>query len=231
MRKIDKVSRRGVVNLFADFILTKFKKEDNSIIQVTDCGSFVVVHGMTTSNEILDLQLVKSEFSTWFDDILSQVGMLNFSTIDLIKYEQDVPNLEKGLVMVNKDVFVEEEEPFYDLGLSSEFPYGYSLNCGRLMTYYSHYIFNHMYSLLGVDQVNFYFTKEEDKNEDYKIIVSSNSRLDKNKIKSLILDVFDFDLKEFESKLDGYDLFQDIMFPDKNKPYLVQDKLEHIVLV
>lgn len=231
MRKIDKVSRRGVVNLFADFILTKFKKEDNSIIQVTDCGSFVVVHGMTTSKDILDLQLVKNEFNQWFDDILSEVDMKNFSTLDLIKYDQEIPNLEKGLVMVNKEVFVDEPEPFYELSLTSEFPYGYSLNCGRLMTYYSHYIFNHMYSLIGVDNVNFYFSKEEDLNEDYKIIVSSNSRLDKNKIKSLILDVFDFDLEDFKTKLDGYDLFQDILFPVKEKPYLIQDKLEHIVLV
>jgi len=230
MRKINKVSRRGVVNLFADFILTKFKKEDNSIIQVTDCGSFVVVHGMTTSSEILDLQLVKSELPTWFDDILSQVGMLNFSTIDLIKYEQDVPNLEKGLVMVNKDVFVEEEEPFYDLSLSSEFPYGYSLNCGRLMTYYSHYIFNHMYSLLGVDQVNFYFTKEEDKNEDYKIIVSSNSRLDKNKIKSLILDVFDFDLESFKHVVSTYDFTKDIDNPLESKPWLFKDQINNCII-
>jgi len=231
MRKINKISRRGVVNLFADFILTKFKKEDNSIIQVTDCDSFFVVHGMTTSKDILDLQLVKNEFNQWFDDILSEVDMKNFSTLDLIKYDQEIPNLEKGLVMVNKEVFVDEPEPFYELSLTSEFPYGYSLNCGRLMTYYSHYIFNHMYSLIGVDNVNFYFSKEEDLNKDYKIIVSSNSRLDKNKIKSLILDVFDFDLEDFKTKLDGYDLFQDILFPVKEKPYLIQDKLEHIVLV
>ena len=34
MRLINKNSRRGVVNLLADFILSKIDKKENSIIQV-----------------------------------------------------------------------------------------------------------------------------------------------------------------------------------------------------
>ena len=87
-----------------------------------------------------------------------------------------------------------------------------------------------MYSLLNVDEVKFYFTKEEDENEDLKIRIVSDSRIDSRKIKSLILDVFSFDLKEFEEKFGDYDLLQDIVFQDKEKPYLKQDMLEHIVV-
>ena len=53
MRLINKNSRRGIVNLFADFILSKIKKTEKSIIQVTDCGAFMIVNGLTTSNEYL----------------------------------------------------------------------------------------------------------------------------------------------------------------------------------
>lgn len=231
MRKINKNSRRGIVNLFADFILSRIDKKENSIIQVTDCESFMVIHGLTTSNTLLDLEKIKIDFTNWFDRELKIVGIDRINTIDLIKYEAELNNIEKGWVNVNKDVFIEEDEPVFELSTSSEFPYGYSLNCGRSMVYYSHYIFNHMYSLLGVNSLDFFFTKNEDKDEDLKIKIVSNSRINNDKIKSLVLDVFSFDLEEFNSRLDKYDLLQDILSPDREKPYLKQDMLEHVVLV
>ena len=231
MRKINKNSRRGIVNLFADFILSRIDKKENSIIQVTDCESFMVIHGLTTSNTLLDLEKIKIDFTNWFDKELKDVGIDRINTIDLIKYEVELNNIEKGWVNVNKDVFIEEDEPVFELSTSSEFPYGYSLNCGRSMVYYSHYIFNHMYSLLGVKSLDFFFTKNEDEDGDLKIKIVSNSKINKHKIKSLILDVFSFDLDEFNSRFDKYDLLQDILSPDREKPYLKQDMLEHVVLV
>jgi hypothetical protein len=230
MRKINKNSRRGVINLFADFILTKIDKKENSIIQVTDCGPFVVINGQTTSETQLDIPKITSDFFEWFSDILKELDIKSFNTIDLIKYDQEINNIEKGWVNVNKSIFVEEPESLYQLAITSEFPYGYSLNCGRLMTYYSHYIFNHMYSLLGVDEVDFYFTKEEDENEDFKIKVVSNSKINSKTIKSLILDVFSLDLREFNERIGDYDILQDILFPDQEKPYTKQDMLEHVIL-
>jgi hypothetical protein len=230
MRKINKNSRRGIVNLFADFILTRIEKKENSIIQVTDCESFFIINGQTTSETVLDIEKIKTDFSEWFGDILKDVGIEKINTIDVIRYGEEINNIEKGWVNVNKDVFVEEPEPIYELAITSEFPYGYSLNCGRLMTYYSHYIFNHMYSLLNVDEVKFYFTKEEDEDEDLKIKIVSDSKVDIQSIKSLILDVFSFDLKEFNNVVKDYDLLQDILFPGKEKPYLKQDMLEHVIL-
>ena len=230
MRKINKNSKRGIVNLFADFILTRIDKKENSIIQVTDCESFMVIHGQTTSKDVLDLDKVKADFFEWFKDILDEVGVKQINTLDIIRYGEEINNIEKGLINVNKEVFTEEEEPVHQLSISSEFPYGYSLNCGRLMTYYSHYVFNHMYSLMGVDDLKFYFTKEEDENEDLKIRIVSESRYNQDIVKSLVLDVFSFDLEEFKEYVKDYDLLQDILFPGKDKPYTKQDKLEHIIV-
>jgi hypothetical protein len=50
------------------------------------------------------------------------------------------------------------------------------------------------------------------------------------RIKSLVLDVFNFDLEEFKTKIGDYDVMQDILFPDKEKPYTKQDMLEHVIL-
>lgn len=230
MRLINKNSRRGVVNLLADFILSKIDKKENSIIQVSDCGPFMVINGMTTSNEVLDLEKIKKEFTDWFSELIPDIDIDKLNTIDIIRYGEEVNNIEKGWVSVNKDVFVEEPEPLFELSVNSEFPYGYSLNCGRLMVYYSHYIFNHIYSTIGTDKVDFYFAKKINEDEDLKIKVISKSRLDNKSIKSLILDVFDFDLNAFSEKVKDYDLFQDIVFPGKEKPYLIQDRLKDTIM-
>lgn len=231
MRKLEKNTRRYFVNLFADYILSKFEKSENTIIQVTDCETFVVVNGQTTSSKVLDLNEIKYEFAGWFDDVLSSIGMKDINLIDIIKYEQDIPDFSKGWIDVNKSLYVEAYEPISEINVSSEFPYGHSLGCGRGIYYYSHYIFNHMYSLLGVDQLYFRYSNKLDENEDYKIKVVSNSLISKTSIESLVLDVFDMDLTEFNSRLSKYQFFDDITDPNSEKPYLVQDRLKDVILV
>ena len=231
MRKLEKNTRRYFVNLFADYILSKFDKSENTIIQVTDCENFVVVNGQTTSSKVLDLNDIKYEFSGWFDDLLSSLDIKEINLIDVIKYEQEIPEFSKGWINVNKSLYVKEYEPISEINISSEFPYGHSLGCGRAMYYYSHYIFNHMYSLLGVDQLYFRYSSQLDENEDYKIKVVSKSSIDKSKIESLVLDVFDMDLTDFKEKLSNYQLFDDITDPNSQKPYLVQDRLKDVILL
>jgi hypothetical protein len=230
MRLINKNSRRGITNLFADFILSKIKRTEKSIIQVTDCGAFMIVNGLTTSNEYLDINKIKNEFKESFGDVLKELEMLDLNTIDVIRYNEDIKPIHKGWVIVNKNTFVEEPDPdISEISISSEFPYGYSLDCGRINTYYSHYIMNHMFNLLGVNEVSFYFTNEEE-DEDLKIKIVSDSKIDKKSIKSLILDVFDFDMESFRERLSDYNLIDDILNPNRDKPYLKQDLLEHIIL-
>ena len=231
MRKLEKNTRRYFVNLFADYILSKFDKSENTIIQVTDFENFVVVNGQTTSSKVLDLNDIKYEFSGWFDDLLSSLDIKEINLIDVIKYEQEIPEFSKGWINVNKSLYVEEYEPISEINISSEFPYGHSLGCGRGMYYYSHYIFNHMYSLLGVDQLYFRYSNQLDENEDYKIKVVSKSSINNSKIESLVLDVFDMDLTEFKERLSNYQLFDDITDPNSQKPYLVQDRLKDVILL
>ena len=231
MRKLEKNTRRYFVNLFADYILSKFDKKENTIIQVTDCETFVVVNGLTTSKNFIDLNNIKYEFSNWFDDLLSSLNIKEINVIDIIKYDQDIKDFSKKLIHVNKSLYFIEEEPISEISTSSEFPYGHSLGCGRGMFYYSHYIFNHMYSLLGVDDFYFHYTTLKDKNDDYNIKVISNSKIKKEKIESLILDCFDMDLTEFNGRLSEYSFMDDILDQTLDKPYLVQDRLKDVILI
>jgi len=231
MRLLNKNSKRFIVNLFSDFILSKIDKTEKTIIQVSDCNNFVVVAGKSTSKEILDLQSIKEEFFIKFKSYLDDVGIDHMNIIDIITYGSILEPLDRGWVNVSKDVYYDVPEPLTNIITTSEFPYGHSLSCGRSMVYYSNYIFNHMYSLLGVKNLKFYFTTDVDSDEDFKIEIVSKSILNSNKIKSLVLDVFDFDLNEFNNKLSNYDLIDDILYQDNNKPYMVQDRLEHVVLI
>ena len=231
MRKLEKNTRRYFVNLFADFILSKLEKTENTIIQVTDCENFVIVNGQTTSKIVLDLNPIKQEFCDSFGDLLKSLNMEDINILDIIRYDQEIPPYQKSLVSVNKNLYVEEYEPIIELSVTSEFPYGHSLNCGRSILYYSHYMFNHMYSLLGVNELHFKYTTKLDENEDYKINVISESRIPKEKIVSLVLDVFDMDLTEFTEKMMVYNLMDDILDPSLDKPYLVQDRLKDVILL
>lgn len=231
MRKLEKNTRRYFVNLFADYILSKFDKSENTIIQVTDCENFVVVNGQTNSSKLVDMNELKVEFAEKFKDLMGSLKIESINLIDIIKYEQEIPEFPRGWMDVNKSLYIEEYEPISEITINSEFPYGHSLGCGRGMYYYSHYIFNHIYSLLGVNKLYFKYSNKLDENEDYKIKVISDSRLPNDLIKNLVLDVFDMDLTEFKEKLSNYQFFNDILDPELNKPYLVQDRLEDIILI
>jgi len=231
MRKLEKNTRRYFVNLFADYILSKFNKSENTIIQVTDCETFVVVNGQTTSDKEINLNDLKYDFMDEFSDLFELLEIKDINVIDIIKYEQNIDDFTKAWVRVNKSLYVEEEDPFVEISITSEFPYGYSLGCGRGIYYYAHYMFNQMYTLLGVDNLMFFYNSELDENEDHKIKIVLDSTLPKQIIKDLVLDVFNMDVKGFSECLTNYNFIEDITKPYEPKPYLVQDRLEDIILI
>jgi len=231
MRKLEKNTRRYFVNLFADYILSKFDKKDNTVIQVTDCETFVVVNGQTTSKEVLDLNELKTEFIELNKELFNSLKKEDINIIDIIKYDQEITDVLKTWITVNKSLYVTEYEPILEINISSEFPYGHSLGCGRGIFYYSHYIFNQMYSLLSVDQLSFRYSSELNEGEDYKIKVVCDSQIPKQTIESLVLDCFDMDLSEFKERLSDYNFTNDITDQSLDKPYLIQDRLKDIVLL
>ena len=231
MRKLEKNTRRYFVNLFADYILSKFDKKDNTVIQVTDCETFVVVNGQTTSKEVLDLNEIKTEFIELNKELFNSLKKEDINIIDIIKYDQEITDVSKTWITVNKSLYVTEYEPILEINISSEFPYGHSLGCGRGIFYYSHYIFNQMYSLLSVDQLSFRYSSELNEDEDYKIKVVCDSQIPKQTIESLVLDCFDMDLSEFKERLSDYNFTNDITDQSLDKPYLIQDRLKDIVLL
>jgi predicted regulator of amino acid metabolism with ACT domain len=231
MRKLEKNTRRYFVNLFADYILSKFNKSENTIIQVTDCENFVVVNGQTTSSNVLTLNELKIEFIESNKELFKSLNKESLNIIDIIKYEQEITDFPRAWITINKSLYVNELDPISEINTSSEFPYGHSLGCGRGILYYSHYIFNQMYSLLGVDKVYFHYSSDLNEDEDYRIKVICDSQVPKKSIESLVLDCFDMDLTEFKERMSNYDFTKDVTDQTLDKPYLIQDRLKDIILI
>jgi hypothetical protein len=231
MRKLEKNTRRYFVNLFADYILSKFNKSENTIIQVTDCENFVVVNGQTTSSNVLTLNELKIEFIESNKELFKSLNKESLNIIDIIKYEQEITDFPRAWITINKSLYVNELDPISEINTSSEFPYGHSLGCGRGILYYSHYIFNQMYSLLGVDKVYFHYSSDLNEDEDYRIKVICDSQVPKKSIESLVLDCFDMDLTEFKERMSDYDFTKDVTDQTLDKPYLVQDRLKDVTFL
>jgi len=191
----------------------------------------VVVNGQTISSNVLNLNELKIEFIESNKELFKSLNKESLNIIDIIKYEQEITDFPRAWITVNKSLYVKELDPISEINISSEFPYGHSLGCGRGILYYSHYIFNQMYSLLGIDKLYFHYSSDLNEDEDYRIKVICDSQIPKKTIESLVLDCFDMDLTEFKERLSNYDFTKDITDQTLDKPYLIQDRLKDIILI
>ena len=92
MKYINENSNKGLVSIFADFLVKEINKTHNYdvVIEVTDCGKFFVVNGLTNSNKILDMVQMKDEFTKEYNKLLEKYGYTNLNIIDLIIYGQEL---------------------------------------------------------------------------------------------------------------------------------------------
>ena len=79
MKYFNEKSNKGIVNLFADFLVKEINKtnQHDVVIEVTDCGKFLVVNGMTSSSKILDMVQIKDNFVSEYETLLTDFGYSN----------------------------------------------------------------------------------------------------------------------------------------------------------
>jgi hypothetical protein len=117
------------------------------------------------------------------------------------------------------------------LSVSSSFPYGHSLNLGRREFYYGEYVCNHLFNILETDKITLKYNTSLDSEEDLNIEVICNSFYSPEKVKSLVLDVFDFNINKFSNDyLNEYDIEDDIISQVKDKPWLVKDRTKDLIM-
>jgi hypothetical protein len=261
MKLINSQSKKAFVNLFADFILQKFGKTTKTLIQINLFTNFIVINGITDSEENLDLNLIKEEFFEENKELCKEIKInKNIGTLNLLdkktdffknncyRYNLNLYNTERPIYNKNSinfyfnefvdsvewknELFLEiphnailpqENYKFSPLVYTSEFPYGYSLNLGRSLIYYAEYISHNVFNTLSVEHMKLIITNQKKLDGDQIIKIESKSPYPQEKIESLILDNFDFDLEKFNSLFQDYNLCDEIKKPTGKKPWLVKN--------
>lgn len=121
---------------------------------------------------------------------------------------------------------------FSNMSISSHFPFGYSLDLGKSILYYSEYVSYQLFSVLNTDKIIFKYSKNRDSFGDLDIVVDSNSQYKDEDVKSMVLDIFDFNITKFETDyLINYDFTQEITNPFGEKPWLKKDKVRELIFI
>lgn len=242
-------SKLSVVNLFADFLLSKIPHDEESIIQVIDCENFFLIKGKTTHNEPLNLSEIKSEFEKFGKNFVIR------NTIDLIEYDCEITKKDKiffnyynsdncSYSNIQLNSFEENNSNSYNenpinnkyeesdnLVWSSSFPHGYSLGQGRLLYYYGKHIVynipvNYIFESITLEISN---KKNEDGDTIFHAYDNLTNTIDKV-LTSAILDVFDFDMSWLEKELRNVEWFVEITNPIEDYEFLKRRVKDFIII-
>jgi hypothetical protein len=226
-------SRTSIINLFSDYILKSIPSDEDSVIQVADCGNFYVVKGITSYNVPLDISKLSDEFCEKFSSHLENKKALN--TIDLLEYDKKVITKEiyTFTLFNNDNCFYSTKEESADkseLIVVSEFPHGYSLNQGRLLYYYTKHIVYNIPSNYPFSGLRFEVPTDKEKLEsDFKVFNLHTEEYDEN-LKSSILDVFNFDTSVISNEIKKVDCYVEVTNPLDEYSFLKERVKDFIII-
>ena len=199
------------LNLFSELILSKFENYESSI-QLSDCDNFISIKGVTDSKNLISITDCVNEFNSKYQDLNIK------NTIDMIEYRDSVPKRDRYLI--HFDCYPELVEDFYFS--TSDFPFGFSNNQGKLLYFYFKMIVeklppDYFYKKLSFD------IKLSERNEiDFEVF---KDFYEDSKLQSVIKDCFDLNIKGIESHLKKMDLENYILNPNTKlfEDFVVED--------
>ena len=144
MKIINPKSKRGIVNLFADYIVTKIGDNIRTIIEVTDCNSFFVINGITESMNVLVMDDVINDFKKDYSDI---IGDKKINVIDVIKYDTPIDiNQDRWFTFYDSDRILYHNKTIDKLSLLSNENVNYIDESGPNYENYSSFLFEEIFS-------------------------------------------------------------------------------------
>ena len=229
MKILSRTSREFFVNSLSEFILSKIQFKENSIIQVVDCENFYVVKGKTTSKEILDLNKVKDEFYTKNPDLKNEKKLLN--TIDLIDYGCKLSEVKKfsGIFYNSENCSIKKEilEMADELVISSKFPFGYSLEMGRLLYFFAKRLIYNIPPNLVFEKL--LLTIKKDKGQ-IEILFQEEDGTVLETLNSLFLDCVDTNAQKFKKEVIESNWNEELNFYEKDLDFL-KKKIKGIISI
>lgn len=208
-------TKYSLLNRLAELIQKTIGEKESTRIEIVDCENFIVVKGVTTSKEILDLNLIKEKFIEKFPENSENLKIGN--TIDLIKYGEDVEDVTIASFQFFNSENLELKNCSDDFSINplvykSSFPFGYSNDQGKSLYFYAKHIAYNLQTKYTWDKITICIPKKDQEN-DFEIFVDTcqNSNLD---LKSAILDAFDFNYLSLDKAISESDwwvlIFQEL---------------------
>jgi hypothetical protein len=220
MKVIKKDSRKLLINLFADYILSAFN-DTKTQIQIVDCINFLIINGFTEKNHFINISKIKNDFISEYKNLLSENEIDDFSCVDIIKYgitPESKSELFFNFKFKDGKLISSYNSHLNDqLFIISDFPYG--SNVGKLEYLYSYYIVNHLHDLFGTSDITFKYSNLKI-DDDYDIEIIGDFPVDNELVKSLVLDIFDFDINIFKDHTTNDLLENPKKFLDKRKDFI-----------
>lgn len=203
------------LNLFSEFILSKIGDFDSEL-QLCDCKNFIIIKGYTTSKNLISFKELTDDFNRKYCDYKIE------NTIDLLEYVNELSpknNYTFNFENTNKEL----NNIFFKL---SEFPYGFSMNQGKLLYFYFKFIVEKLPPNYFFKKITFEVNIDEKKKIDF--LVYRDMELDEN-IVSLIKDCFSFNIGEIKDTIKKMDLEKFILNPQVK--IFEEFKVEDFILI
>jgi hypothetical protein len=246
LKKID--GKIAITNIFADYILEQIGPKKDSIIRVVNLQNFVVVKGITTSTEVLDLTKIKDEFQKKFASRF-EFNLFFKNTIDLIEYDtklkqedffehiyfnSDNPSFNQKQIehllknnesndFVNYVMKANED----DMVISSNFPHGFSIKTNRDLYYYFKKVINSIPSNYPWSSVKIKVSRNNI--EETLEVSDDNGEINKT-LESFILDYFDFNLSKIQEKTTYDDFYKETLEPLSQSELLKKDNDDYVII-
>jgi hypothetical protein len=208
-------------NLFSEYIINNIDSKYNSKIEVVNCNNFVIVKGETESESLISIQKLSEKFS----EKNPKYKIKN--TIDLIEYKSKIESTFDYKFVFFKDSIPNLNQSNYFS--SSSFPFGYSWAEGKSLYFYFKYITNKIPSSYPFNWISYDIKISETGKIDFDI--SDDYLNNQNDVlKSAILDLFNFNISEFESEAKKMDLELMILNPSQDDPLLKKSVPDFIII-
>jgi hypothetical protein len=206
--------------------LNELKIENFNIIDIIKYDESVPKNG------IHFFSFYKSKRPLYHNNIIEFVN----SSYEFLPYLNTISYTDRLLLHSSQNTPINDNNFIYTdvSSVSSSFPYGHSNKLGRTELLYCEYVANHLFNILNVDEIHFKLDliQRVEETDEIGITTYCDSLYDSKVIESLILDVFDFNFIKFESEyLSNYDMSLELSDPFGDKPWLVKDKINDLIII
>lgn len=228
-------SNRTVLNLVE--FKEEFIKEETEFLDKFGIRKFNMIDVIEYKDDINF-----DDTTYWFEFYNSKRPLYHSSIIDMIENNSVIPSGFESINFSSQPVveymfhtFLNDSTVVYNMSpltISSEFPFGYSFKCGKTKFYYCEYICNQLFSILNTNKISFKITNQLNEHGDLDIEIISNSQYSDDDVKSMVLDIFDFNLTKFQTDyLKDYNFIDEIVKPFETKSWINKDKVRDLMIV